>query len=185
MPASDEELAAQAAQAAAEREAAARAASEAAATKREAEKKSARSEISNKFKSSEKVTVETFKQAEIAGITSENIEAVRAEILALSEESRADIAHVLKVAYKFEVVGKIASNQVSTVQPGDLIAIGLIPAESKYKATLTAAIKKLPVSLRSNYAAIKEALDTAVTKIQVRKDRLAAVIARNAARNAG
>jgi len=185
MPASDEELTEKAAQAAAEREAAARAASEAGATKREAEKKSARSEISNKFKSSEKVTVETFKQAEIAGITSENIEAVRAEILALSEESRADIAQVLKVAYKFEVVGKIASNQVSTVQPGDLIAIGLILAESKYKATLTAAIKKLPASLRSDYAAIKEALDTAVTKIQVRKDRLAAVIARNAARNAG
>ena len=109
MPASDEELAAQAAQAAAARDAAARAASEAAAAKREVEKKAARAEILSKFKSSEKLSLETFKQGEISGITEENIEAVSAEILALPEESRSDITQVLKVAYKYEVVGAIAS----------------------------------------------------------------------------
>jgi len=56
---------------------------------------------------------------------------------------------------------------------------------TKHKASLTLTFKKLPVSLRSNYAAIKETLDAAMEKIQARKDRLEAVIARNAARNAG
>ena len=184
MPASDEELAEQAAQAAAARDAAARAASAAAAARREAEKKSARSEISDKFRSSEKVTIETFAQAEIAGITKENIEAASAEILALPEESRSDILQVIKIAYKYEVVGKIASGQVSTVHSSELIAVGLISAESKHKATLTAALRKLPAPLRSSYAQIEVALNALMETIQARKDRLAAVIARNAARNA-
>ena len=184
MPASDAELAEQAAQAAAARDAAARAASAAAAVRREAEKKSARSEISDKFRSSEKVTIETFAQAEIAGITKENIEAASAEILALPEESRSDILQVIKIAYKYEVVGKIASEQVSTVQSGELIAVGLISAESRHKATLTAALRKLPAPLRSSYAQIEVALNALMETIQARKDRLVAVIARNAARNA-
>lgn len=184
MPASDAELAEQAAQAAAARDAAARAASAAAAVRREAEKKSARSEILDKFRSSEKVTIETFAQAEIAGITKENIEAASAEILALPEESRSDILQVLKIARKYEVVGKIASERVSTVQSGELIAVGLISAESKHKATLTAALRKLPAPLRSSYAQIEVALNALMETLQARKDRLAAVIARNAARNA-
>ena len=185
MPASDEELAEQAAQATAARDAAARAASEAAAAKREAEKKSARSEISNKFKSSEKVTIETFKQAEIAGVTEDNIASLQNEILALSEESRSDIAQVIKVARKYEVIAKVGTDLVKAVKSADLIEVGLIPEMTKHKASLTLAFKKLPVSLRSNYAAIKEALDAAMEKIQARIDRLATVIARNAARNAG
>ena len=183
MPASDEELAAQAAQAAAAREAAAQAASEAAATKRESEKKSARSEISNKFKGSEKVTIETFSQAEIAGITEDNIESLQNEILALSEESRSDIAQVIKVARKYEVVGKIASNQVSTVLPNTYIEIGLIPEDSKNKSALTYTIRRLAEGDRIDYATVQAAIDSEIAIIQARKDRLAAVIARNAARN--
>jgi hypothetical protein len=183
MPASDEELAEQAAQATAARDAAARAASEAAAARREAEKKSARSEISTKFKNFEKVAAETFRQAEIAGITNDNIEAAIAEIFTLPAESRSDILQVMKVAYKFEVVGKLASSQVSTVYSNELIAVGLISAESKHKEALRAAVKNLPASLRSSYAQIEVALDAVMETIQARKDRLADVMARNAARN--
>ena len=159
-------------------------ASAAAAVRREAEKKSARSEILDKFRSSEKVTIETFAQAEIAGITKENIEAASAEILALPEESRSDILQVIKIAYKYEVVGKIASEQVSTVYSSELIEVGLISSESKHRATLTAALRKLPAPQRSSYAQIEVALNALMETIQARKDRLAAVIARNAARNA-
>lgn len=161
----------------AEREAVANAAARAAAAKREAEVKSARSEISNKFRSAEKVTIETFKQGEIAGITSENIEAVQAEILALPEASRAEIIQILKIAYKFEIVGKIASDNIKNVRPTDLIRVGLLPEDSKHKASLTFALKKLPSNERSTYGAIKKALDTEIAKIQGRKDRLALAIA--------
>ena len=185
MPASDEELAAQAAQAAAARDAAARAASEAAAAKREVEKKAARAEILSKFKSSEKLSLETFKQGEISGITEENIEAVSAEILALPEGSRSDITQVLKVAYKYEVVGAIASERVKSIYSNSLIEIGLIHEESKHKAALTAAIKKLPVDERSSYAEIKDAIDNEMAEIQGRKDRYTAILALIASRRNG
>lgn len=153
------------------------------AARREAEKRAARAEISSKFKSSEKVTIETFNQAEIAGITKENIEAVSAEILALPEGSRSDITQVLKVARKYEVVGIIASERVKSIYSNSLIEIGLIHEESKHKAALMAAIKKLPVDERSTYAEIKEAIDNEMAEIQARKDRLATVLARVASRN--
>lgn len=182
---SAEELAEQAAQAAAARDAAARAASEAAAAQREAEKKSARSEIVEKFSNSESVSIKTFTQAEIAGITEENIEAVQAEIAALPEESRADITQVLKVARKYEVVGVIASEQVKSIYSNSLIEIGLIPEESKYKATLTRVVKELSQAERSTYAGIKEAIEAEMAEIQDRKDRLANILALIASRRNG
>ena len=145
----------------------------------------ARSEISDKFKRSEKVTIETFRQAEIAGITKENFEAVNAEILALPEQSRSDITQVLKVARKFEVVGIIASDRVKSINSNILIEIGLIPADSKHKAALTAAVKKQTLVERSSYQAIQEAIDQEMASIQNRKDRLKKIVSRIASRGNG
>jgi hypothetical protein len=156
-----------------------------ASAQREAEKQSARSEISNKIKSSEKVTIEIFQQAQIAGITEGNIDAVKAELTALPEESRTDITQILKVARKYEVVGIVASERVKTIYSNSLIEIGLIPEESKYKATLTRVVKGLSQDERSSYAAIKVAIDAEMAEIQARKDQLTAVLTRIAARRAG
>ena len=122
--------------------------------------------------------MQTFAQAEIAGITRENIEAVQAEIRALPEASRTELAPILKIARKYEVVGKVASDRVVSIYSNSLIELGLIPADSKHKAALTKAIKQLPVSERSSYSAIQEAIKTEMAEIQARKDRLAAVLAR-------
>jgi hypothetical protein len=147
----------------------------AAAAKREAEKKSARDEILNKFKDSLKVTIETFKQAEIIGITPENIDAVQAEILALPDNSRSDIVQILKVARKYEVIGKIGSNQVNSMQSNEYIEIGLISSANKNKMALVSAIRKLSATDRDSYAEVKSALDTEMATIQARKDRTAAI----------
>jgi hypothetical protein len=161
-----------------ERTAAALAAEKAAAAKREAEKQEARAEIKNSLVTSKVISLEMFAKAEISGITAENIEEVQNEIAALPQISRADLNQVLKIARKYEVVGKIASNQVATVLPVTLIEIGLIPEDSKYKAAITSTIKKLPASDRSSYASIKKAIDAKMAEIQTRKDRLANVVAR-------
>ena len=87
------------------------------------------------------------------------------------------------MAYKYEVVGAIASERVKSIYSNSLIEIGLIHEESKHKAALTAAIKKLPVDERSSYAEIKEAIDNEMAEIQARKDRLANVLALIASRN--
>lgn len=155
------------------------------AAKREAEKRAARAEILSKFKNSEKVTIETFNQAEIAGITKENIGAASAEILALPEGSRADITQVLKVARKYEVLGIIDSERVKTIYSNSLIEIGLIPEESKHKATLTRVVKELSQDERSSYAGIKKAIETEMVEIQDRKDRLANILALIASRRNG
>ena len=173
------------AQAAAERDAAARAAAEAAAAQREAEKKSARSEIVDKFSNSETVSIKTFTQAEIAGITEENIEAVQAEIAALPEELRTDITQILKVAYKYEVVGIMASERVKAIYSNSLIEIGLISTESEHKATLTRVVKELSQDERSSYAGIKEAIEAEIVEIQKKKDRLANILALIASRRNG
>ena len=87
------------------------------------------------------------------------------------------------MAYKYEVVGAIASERVKSIYSNSLIEIGLIHEESKHKAALTAAIKKLPVDERSSYAEIKDAIDNEMAEIQARKERLANVLALIASRN--
>ena len=163
-------------------EAAEKAAAEAAAAKREAEKQAARGEITIKLLGAQDLTVELFAKAEISGITESNIAAFQSELLALPEESCVDINQVLKVAYKFEVVGNIGSDRVNYMQSNTFIAIGLIPAESKNKVSLVYAVRKLSASSRDTYAEIKVAIEAHAASLQARRDRLAAVIARNAAR---
>jgi len=164
-------------------DAAAKAAAEAAAAKREAEKQAARTEITTKLKSASQLTVESFAQAEIPGVTSSNISLVQVEILALPEALRTDINQVIKIARKYEVVGNIGSDQIKYLAPGSFIEIGLIPTTSKNKVALVAAIKKLPAAARDTFTEIKAAIDAETVKIQARKDRLAAVLARNATRS--
>jgi hypothetical protein len=156
----------------------ARLAAVAAAAEREAGKTSARNTISSDFKSYANTKLDFFKQAEINGITAENLAAVQAEISALTDHSNGDISGILKIARKYEVVGMIASDRFTSVYANNLIEIGLIPADSKHKAALMAAIKKLPASERSSYAAIKAAIDTEMAEIQARDNRSKTILSR-------
>jgi len=149
-----------------------RAAAEAAA-KREAEVRAARAEIVDVFKSSKAATAESFAQADIRGITKANIDDVNAEIALLPVDSRTSITEIVKIARKYEVVGNIASEQVSRVFPAALVEIGLIPATSPNKTVLTMMIKKLPIKDRESFAAIKAAIDAANVVLQNRAERLA------------
>jgi hypothetical protein len=156
-----------------------------AAVKREADKRAARAELVESLKNSQKVKFGLFDQAEILGITPANVDELYKEIFALPQETRDDISQVLKIARKYEVVGIVASERVKTIYSNSLIEIGLIPEESKYKATLTRVVKGLSQDERSSYAAIKVAIDAEMAEIQARKDQLTAVLTRIAARRAG
>jgi hypothetical protein len=158
-------------------EEAARAAAAVAAAKREAEVKAARSDISSKLAKSEMLTVDSFKQADIAGVTADNFTQVQAEILALPVEARSDLKQVLMVARKYEVVGKIASENIRSLPNSAFVEVGLIPAASKNKASLIAAVRRVEPSDRDSYAEIQTIIATEAASINARKDRLAAVIA--------
>lgn len=163
--------------------AAAKAAIQAAAAQREAEIQAARAKVVAAIKDSKELTVDSFTKAQIFGITASNIGDVQAELLALPAQARSDINQVLKVARKYEVVGMIASDQVANVLPSALVEIGLIPGASKNKVALTAAVKNLTPEARDSFTEIKSAIDIASAVIKKRADRLAKVLANQAARS--
>ena len=156
-----------------------------AAAQREAEKNSARILLLDLLKKLQKVNLETFIRAEIFGVTDRNTNEFHAEIFALPQSSFQNITEVQRVARKYEVLDMVSSDRLISVYSTSLIEIGLIPEGSKHKAALTAAIKKLPVSDRSSYAAIKVVVDTEMAEIQARKDRLAAILSRIKSRRNG
>ena len=179
------EIAAKAAATRAAAEAAANAAkvaAEAAEVKREAEKKSARADIATSVKSAKELTVESFSKAEIPGINASNIDAVKAELSALPEESKNDFNQILKVARKYEVLGIIGSGQVKSIQANTFVEIGLIPETSKNKVALATAVKNLPAEARDSLVEIKAAIEAETKKIEARKDRVASLRARSAIR---
>jgi len=181
-PASAEEIAAQNAADVVAAASAVKAAAVAAAFQREVEKRSARAEILRRYKNSEKITLELFNQAEILGITLANSENLHADLFSLPPDSRVDISQLLKIARKYEVLGIIASDRARRIFSISLIEAGLIPVDSKYKATLTVVVRKLPASDRASFAAIKKAIDAKMAEIQAGKDRHKAILARIAAR---
>lgn len=146
------------------------------AVRQEAEKQAARANISAAIKDAKTLTVDSFAQAQIPGVNASNIAEVLAELLALPEEARSDIKQVLRVAHKYEVVGKIGSDQVSQIYPNTFVEIGLIPENSKSKAALVNAVKKLSPAARDSLAEIKAAIEAASIVIQKRADRLVKVL---------
>lgn len=140
---------------------------------RAVEQAATRTEILTSFQAAQTVSAQTFIKAGISGVTESNIAEVNAEILALPAELQGDVKQILKIARKFEVVGTIASEQVSSVFPSALVEIGLIPATSPNKTVLTMIIKKLPQKDRESFVAIKAAIDAANAAFNIRADRLA------------
>jgi hypothetical protein len=150
---------------------------------REAEKSAARIEILDRLRDSQEIDLQTFYKASIAGVTPKNLEAIQKEISELPADSRIDINVIIAVARKFEVVDKVASNQ--QIYASMLQEVGLISQDSKHKAAITSAIRKLPASERSSYIAIQQAINIQMAEIQSRKDRFATVLAAIASRRAG
>ena len=74
---------------------------------------------------------------------------------------------------------------MKSIYSNGLIEIGLIPTDSKNKASLTRVVKELSQAERSTYASIKDAIEIEMAVIQARKDRLAKALAINASRGNG
>jgi hypothetical protein len=150
----------------------------AAEAKREAAIKEARTDLSNRLQNPEKITVDLFRDAAIPGVNADNFAQVQAEILALPEIAKTELAQVLKIARKYEVTGKIGSEQIYALPISAFVEVGLIPATSKNKVALTKAVKKVAQKDRDSYSEIQAIIATEAASIKARKDRLASVIDR-------
>jgi hypothetical protein len=151
-----------------------------ASAKREADKQAARAEIINLFRNSGRATLRSLNQAEIFGVTSGNIDQFHTEVFALPKETQTEIKEILRIARKFEVVDKVASNQ--KIYSSVLQEVGLIPQDSKNKAFIVSTLRKLPAPERTSYQAIKQVIDLLMTEIQSRQQRFSEVLASIAAR---
>jgi len=137
------------------------------------------------LKKADKLTADSFAKADIAGVTASNFAEVQSEILALPEAARSDIKEVLKIARKFEVVGKISSEQITTLPVTVFIEVGLITADSKNKSALMRAVQKVSSNSRDSYAEVMAVIKAEAAVIQGRKDKLAALKERIASRQKG
>ena len=130
------------------------------------------------------ITVQQFTNADITGATEANIALINNEISNLLPASRTNIKAALKVVRKYEVLGIIGSDRISTITTRMLIEVGLLQADNKYRFSLTMAVKGLPLSNRSTYAAIQSAIKAEMDRIQAKKDKQSELIARIRARAA-
>ena len=159
---------------------AAKAAAEAAA-KADAEARAlavevAKNEIKSVLSSGKPLTADQLLKADINGVTAKNIDLVNADIAKLPESERTDIKQIEKVVLKFATVDKVAEGK--TYFPADLVTVGLIPQESKIKASITAVLRKTPGSSLDTFEKIQQAIASVEKVAADRKARLAALLAR-------
>lgn len=151
------------------------AAAAAAKAVRDAATMTARTELIAGFKSSNPATTQKFIAAGISGISDTNIGAVNSEILLLPEGARSSLSQILKIARKYEILGKIGSDKYKDVLSSAYVEINLIPADCKFKASLVSAVGRLSPSERQDLGSIKLAIAAENNVIQKRAEHLAAV----------
>lgn len=142
---------------------------------KQAEIAQAKEDIQASVKMTSGLTLEVLGKAEIKGATSRNLPLINKELAELSPEKRGDFAEILRIIRKFEIVDVLASSDTKKIQSALLVEIGLIPSDSKNKASLTSALRKLTPSNRSTYEALQAAINIEMQNIMARKDRTAAI----------
>jgi hypothetical protein len=136
----------------------------------------AKIEIMSVLSSGKPLTADQLLKADINGVTEKNIGLVNADIAKLPEGDRSDIKQIEKVVLKFATVDKVAEGK--SFYSADLVAVGLIPQDSKIKTSVLATLKKLPSSSLDSFEKIQAAI-ASVEKIYIdRKARLAAILAK-------
>jgi hypothetical protein len=136
----------------------------------------AKTEIKSFLSSGKPLSVEQLLKADFVGVTTKNIGFVNADIAKLPEEDRSDIKQIEKVVLKFATVDRVAEGK--RFYSADLVAVGLIPQDSKIKTSILATLKKLPSSSLDSFEKIQAAI-ASVEKIHIdRKARLAAILAK-------
>lgn len=136
----------------------------------------AKAKIKEFISSGKELNLQDFQSAEIPGATAKNITLINKEIAELPQDKRSNISEVVKVAFKFAIVDKIADH--STIAASDLISVGLIPENSKNKTSILLELKKLPSTSVDTFEEIQTAVAAVEKKLADRKARLAAILAK-------
>jgi len=156
--------------------AAAEAAAKAAAEVRALAVEVAKTEIKSVLSLGKPLTADQLLKADINGVTAKNIDLVNADIAKLSDDQKTDIAAVTKVVFKYATVDKVANH--SPLSMRDLASVGLVSADSKYKGSISIALKGLPSESLDTYEKISAVVAAVEKENGDRKARLAALLAK-------
>jgi len=136
----------------------------------------AKTEIKSVLASGKPLTANQLLSADFNGVTAKNVGLVNADIAKLPDADKTDLKQIEKVVLKFATVDKLAEGK--TVYPSDLIAVGLIPQDSKIKSSITSALKKIPASSLDSFEKIQAVVASVQKTYDDRKSRLAAILAK-------
>mgnify|MGYP000453700871 CR=1 FL=1 len=91
----------------------------------------AKTELKSVLSSGKPLTADQLLSADFNGVTTKNIGLINADIAKLPDADKTDLKQIEKVVLKFATVDKLAEGK--RVYSSDLIAVGLIPQDSKIK----------------------------------------------------
>jgi len=138
----------------------------------------AKTQVINTLNAGEPLTSPQLDAAEIIGSNLNNVKLINNDIAQLAPLLHNDLTVIKKIVRKYQIIGIIASPAVNLIYSNLLIEINLIPADYKYKSSVTASLKKTDASDRSNLLEISDCVTQSMLILEARQVRLEAANAR-------
>ena len=96
------------------------------------------------------------------------------KLLALDEESRADLGKIKATAKRVVIIEKLANAEISShIYASDLVDIGLFEKSDPNRSSITALLRKLPATEIDTFEEVQGAILREKLLIKERKDQLA------------
>ena len=129
-------------------------------------------------------TLEQYRNADLPVASIGALERVNTKILALPLGERTKFESMQKIV-TIENFVDLASNAITQkkISAKDVVAAGLLPVESSYKATIAIALRKKDPTTLVTIEKIADVVEAELALIKARQDRTAAIKAKIAARN--
>jgi hypothetical protein len=147
------------------------------ALQRELNLKAAKAELLRVFTSGETLTVQLFNNAELFGVTANNLKSVTDRLRILNVKASLTFETIASVVREFKVVGDIAGGK-TRIYTADFLSINLLSKDEKRKVVIVKIITGLPSSRINSYEKIKAEIDLLQAKFAIRDKVIAALRAR-------
>lgn len=148
-----------------------KAAAQEAERKRQAEISSARNNLIAASQKPENFTQEDVLKAGLEGITEKNASSLISELKALAKTRELIQSDIDRLAARVKVIGTLGEVAYpANIFPADLVRIGVITADNKFKTSIYLGLLKLPLDQRNSFAKVSA---KAAEILKLKEDRRA------------
>jgi hypothetical protein len=139
----------------------------------------AKTKLVDTLKAGKPITASDLSAADISVASTKAAERVNAKILTLPVEKRADLAEIAVLVRTENFVDRVSNKPTQVlVSTRDLVAEKLLTVDYKNKTTVLRSILAVDPASLDSIEKVAVAVKAAMAKVQARKDRTAAVIAK-------